>query len=156
MIEDFFLLFFGHNLHFFWLYRQIKSALNFKSYNVITCMESHWSPGSFAIEHFFCNIFCCALGNFVFKFFWAVFKLIIDFTHCHIFPGLFIVSNPGSTLWICDMLIIKIYIQKIKINLILYIKKQLIQSFILNFVLSSCKHIKLSCSDHWCFSQTNS
>ena len=48
MMEDFFLPFFGHNLHFFWFYQQIKSALNFKSYNFITCMESHWSAGSFA------------------------------------------------------------------------------------------------------------
>ena len=53
MIEDFFLLFFGHNLNFFWLYRQIKSALNFKSYNFITCMQSHRSTGSFATDFFF-------------------------------------------------------------------------------------------------------
>ena len=53
MIEDFFLLFFGQNLHFFWLYCLINSALNFKSYDFITWMESHQSAGSFATDFFF-------------------------------------------------------------------------------------------------------
>ena len=30
----------------------------------------------------FCKKFWCPLRNFVFKKFWAVFKMIIDFTHC--------------------------------------------------------------------------
>ena len=67
MIEDFFLLFFGQNLHFFGLYCQINSALNFKSYNLIRYMESRRSPGFLS----------CPVGNFVFKKFGAVFKLMV-------------------------------------------------------------------------------
>ena len=42
-----------------------------------------------AIDHtvhmplsFFCKNFCCKLRNFIFKKFWAVFIMIIDFTPC--------------------------------------------------------------------------
>ena len=43
----------------------------------ITRIICHWA--------FFCNIFCCPLGNFVFKKFWTVFKLMVKLSPHHKF-----------------------------------------------------------------------
>ena len=56
----------------------------------ITRFICHWP--------FFCNIFSCPLGNFVFKKFWAVFKLMVKLPP-HLISSWFLLDLQGTLDW---------------------------------------------------------